>query len=379
MRILQLGRFWNDQHGGIERHVAMLSQGLAGAGADVTNLVASLDDTGSDEVLDGYRLIRAPSLGIVASTAMSPALVWRALQLYRQKPFDIVHLHLPDPLSHLVSLLLPRKIKRVITWHSDIVKQKKLLEMYQPWLGRLVHKADAIVAATQAHFSSSTQIPKDVDARKLRVIAYGIDHAALELTPAMEPRMREIRQLAGGKLLVYALGRHVYYKGFDVLIRAMRTVDGVLILGGDGLLRESLQAQAEQLGVAGKVLFQGRIPEDQLAAYFHACDVFCLPSVEQSEAFGLVQAEAMACGKPVVNTWLHNGVNEVSRDGETGLTVPVRDPVALAAALTRLAREPELRETLGRNAVLRARSEYSMVGMTSAHLALYRELLSTRR
>lgn len=191
--------------------------------------------------------------------------------------------------------------------------------------------------------------------------------------------MREIRQLAGGKLLVYALGRHVYYKGFDVLIRAMRTVDGVLILGGDGLLRESLQAQAEQLGVAGKVLFQGRIPEDQLAAYFHACDVFCLPSVEQSEAFGLVQAEAMACGKPVVNTWLHNGVNEVSRDGETGLTVPVRDPVALAAALTRLAREPELRETLGRNAALRARSEYSMAGMTSAHLALYRELLSTRR
>ena len=374
MRILQLGRFWNDQHGGIERHVALLSRGLAAQGADVTNLVASADLRGSDTDYEGYRLVQAPSFGKAASTAISPALVGKALAMHVQQAFDVIHLHLPDPLSHLVSMVMPGKAKRVITWHSDIVKQKHLLRLYEPWQRALLQRSDAVVAATHAHFATSSQIPADLPPTKLHVIPYGID--ASMLTHAAEQQIASIRAHACGKTLFFALGRHVYYKGFDVLLQAMRSVDGFLILGGDGEMRASLELQAQQIGVAGKVLFAGRIPEAELVAYFHACDVFCLPSVERSEAFGLVQLEAMACGKPVINTGLDNGVNEVSPDGETGLTVPVRDAQALGAAMNRLAQDPGLRELLGGRARQRALGHYSMSQMTERHMALYKGLLA---
>jgi glycosyltransferase involved in cell wall biosynthesis len=379
MRILQLGRFWNDEHGGIERHAALLSRGLAERGADVVNLVASPTTAASDEMHDGYRLVQASSFGTLASTAISPALVWRALALHRQQAFDIVHLHLPDPLSHVVSMLLPAKVRRVLTWHSDIVRQKSMLRLYGPWLRKLALQADAIVAATQAHFDTSSQIPPSVPRSRLHVIPYGLDYAPVAMTPAIAEQVETLRRQAGGRGLVFALGRHVYYKGFDVLIEAMRTFDGFLVIGGDGPLRPALEAQARQAGVADRVWFSGRIPEADLPSYFHACDVFCLPSVERSEAFGLVQLEAMACGKPVVNTWLHNGVNEVSRHEETGLTVPVRDAPALAGALARLAGDAELRKTLGARARQRALSQYSLAEMADRHLTLYRELLATRR
>ncbi|WP_298933038.1 glycosyltransferase [uncultured Ramlibacter sp.] len=379
MRILQLGRFWDDQHGGIERHAALLSRGLAASGAEVINLVAAAGRSGSDGPHDGYRLIQAPSLGKLAGTAMSPVLVLRALALHRERPFDIIHLHLPDPLSHLLSMLLPAGPKRVLTWHSDIVRQKGMLRLYAPWLRQLAGRADAIVAATQAHFDSSSQIPDTVPRERLHVIPYGLDYAPLELTAGTAALARELRGRANGRTMVFALGRHVYYKGFDVLIEAMRQVDGFLVLGGDGPLRPVLEARAKECAVSDRVWFSGRIPEAELGAYFHACDVFCLPAVERSEAFGLVQLEAMACGKPVVNTWLYNGVNEVSRDGETGLTVPVRDAPALSAALSRLATNTPLRDRLGQAARQRALRDYSLDEMTRRHLALYRELLSTRR
>ena len=107
---------------------------------------------------------------------------------------------------------------------------------------------------------------------------------------------------------MFALGRNVYHKGFKVLIEALQHTDTFLILGGDGPLRPQLEQQADALGVGDRVVFSGRIPEEDLAAYLDACDVFCLPSVEQSEAFRLVQLEAMACGKPAVCTQLNNGV-----------------------------------------------------------------------
>ena len=377
MRILQLGRFWNDQYGDIERHVALLSGQLAAEGVDVVTLVAARGLNGSDTMLDGYRLVQAPSFGTVAGVALSPALVRKAIALHREENFDIVHLHLPDPLSHLASLLLPAGIKRVITWHSDIVRQKGWLPFYLPALRRLASRADAMVTATPAHYTSSTQIPDALPASRRHVIAYGLDLQTLALTSRSRALSVKLKAKAGGKPLIFALGRHVYYKGFDILINAMRQVDAVLILGGDGRLRNDLEARAAQTGLAGKIWFSGRISDENLPAYFHACDVFCLPSVAQSEAFGLVQLEAMACGKPVVCSQLNNGVNFVNVDGQTGLAVPAGDAGALAAAINRLIADPALRERLGAQAQHRATTEYSLEAMAQRHLALYRSLLST--
>ena len=386
LRVLQFGRFNNaEQNGGIERHMQLLCEGLTALNVDVTYLVAgdSLSSKASEisTQFGIYDLVEAATFGTHFSTAASPMQVIKALMLHRKKPFDVVHLHLPNPLAHIASWLLPRSVKRVITWHSDIIKQKRLLAIYLPFLRRFVSSADAVIAATAAHFTSSTQIPADYPASKRHVITYGRDFSDLELTPSTTELCESLKANAKSASttghIIFALGRHVYYKGFDVLIEAMQHVDAQLILGGDGTLKAALQQQAERLGISHKVIFTGSIPEGDLAAYFNAGDVFCLPSVEQSEAFGLVQLEAMACSKPVVCTQLNNGVNVVNQAGVTGLAVPIRDAAALAEALNKLLNDDTLRTKLGQQAKAHAISGYSLSAMSNSHVALYHMLLST--
>jgi glycosyltransferase involved in cell wall biosynthesis len=386
LRVLQFGRFNNaEQNGGIERHMQLLCEGLTALEVDVTYLVAGdalrSKDSRIKTAAGSYRMVETATLGTYFSTAASPMQILKALAMHRKNPFDVVHLHFPNPLAHLASLLLPSSIKRVITWHSDIVRQKRLLALYLPFLKRVTLRADALVAATPAHFSSSTQIPDNLPTAKRHVIPYGRDFSDLLLTTASAELCATLKTKAkavsASGQIIFALGRHVYYKGFDVLLEAMQRVDAQLILGGDGPLKAELQQHAERLGVINKVTFTGSIEEIELAAYFNACDVFCLPSVEQSEAFGLVQLEAMACGKPVVCTQLNNGVNVVNQAGVTGLAVPVRDADALAQALNQLLNNHTLRSKLGQQAKAHALNGYSLTAMSSSHLALYQMLLST--
>lgn len=386
LRVLQFGRFWNDEHGGVERHVDLLCKSLVERGVEVVNLVASKDLQSHDEMVHGYRIVQAPSFGKAFSTAMSPAMIWRARQLHAEKPFDIFHFHFPDPLTHFVSMFLPRDVPRVITWHSDIVKQKKLLALYKPLLQREVLKADAIIAGTQANFDSSTQIPRSFPISRKRVIPFGLDYSNLVLTPRTDALRQSIRKKICDKAgvseadskVVFALGRHVSYKGFDVLIESMRFNQAQLLLGGDGPIRHELEALAIRLGLQHRVTFTGRISEEDLGAYFHAADVFCLSSVTVVEAFGLVQLEAMACGKPVVNTQLGNGVNVVNIDGLTGLTAPVGDAAALGECLNRVLVDDDLRETLGKQAFDRSQ-QYSLYSMVTSHELMYCELVSAAR
>ncbi len=386
LRVLQFGRFNNaEQNGGIERHMQLLCGGLTALDVDVTYLVAGdslrSKDSNISTATGSYRMVEAATFGTYFSTAASPMQILKALVMHRKEPFDVVHLHLPNPIAHLASLLLPASIKRVITWHSDIVRQKRLLALYLPFLRRVTLRADALVAATPAHYTSSTQIPVNLPAVKRHVIPYGRDFSDLALTPTTAELCASLKvkatSVSTSGHIIFALGRHVYYKGFDVLIEAIQHVDAHLILGGDGPLKAELQQQAERLGISHKVTFTGSIPEADLAAYFNACDLFCLPSVEQSEAFGLVQLEAMACGKPVVCTQLNNGVNVVNQAGVTGLAVPVRNATALAEALNTLLNDDALRSKLGQQAKAHAVSGYSLTAMSNSHVALYHMLLST--
>jgi rhamnosyl/mannosyltransferase len=177
---------------------------------------------------------------------------------------------------------------------------------------------------------------------------------------------------------VFALGRHVYYKGFEVLIEAMRDVDACLILGGEGPLTAALSAQAAALQVRDSVRFVGRIADDELPAYYHAAAIYCLPSLATSEAFGLVQVEAMACGRPIVNCRLANAVNEVAPDGICAVTVPPGDARAMAGALNRLLEDRELRVRLGEAGRQRVEQHFSMRAMIDATLTMYDEVLASR-
>lgn len=377
MRVLHFGKYWR-QDGGIETHVKTLCRGLAELGVEVVDLVSSMDKTASDFVVDSFRVVEAPTLGIHFSTSISPSMVAAARRLHKEKPVDVVHLHFPDPMSHLASMVLPKSIPRVISWHSDIVKQKQLLKLYRPWQYRQIMQAAAVIVPTAAHFSSSKQIPANYPLAKRHIIPYGLDYTQHTNTNAMAGTTEAIRQRAQGRFVVFALGRHVGYKGFDVLLEALQHTDAYLVLGGDGPLRGELQAQAQQLGIADRVWFSGRLSAADMAACYQACDVFCLPSVTPNEAFGLVQLEAMACGKPVICTHLNNGVNAVNPHGITGLTVPAKDARALAQAINTLKIDPALREKLGQQARSHALRNYSMLVMSDLHIQLYQDLLNTR-
>jgi rhamnosyl/mannosyltransferase len=372
IRVLTFGRYADANFGGLERYVFELARSLARE-VHYTNIVA---DRGAppDLALVG-ETIRARPWFSVSGTPVCPSMLWHARRAQRAAPFDIVHLQFPaDPIAHWAAASLPRSVKRVITWHSDVVRQRALLVGYRPFLNRLLHSADAIIAPTPAHLASSRQL-EPVKARGIfHIVPFGFDLQRFSARPALAD---ELRRRHAASLLVFALGRHVYYKGFEFLLRAMRDVPGAkLILGGEGPLTSRLQEVARDAAVSDRVVFAGRIPEADLPAYYHACDVFCLPSVEPAEAFGIVQIEAMAAGRPVVCCELHNGVTWVNRDGVTGIVVPPADSVALAQALRRLAADPRLRERLGVQARERALAEFTTDAMARGTLAVYRKVLT---
>jgi glycosyltransferase involved in cell wall biosynthesis len=176
--------------------------------------------------------------------------------------------------------------------------------------------------------------------------------------------------------VILAVGRLVYYKGMKFLIQAMSQIDATLVIIGEGPLRAELEREAAGNGTSGRVTFLGEI-DGNLASYYHACDVLALPSCERSEAFGLVQLEAMACGKPVVNTQIDSGVPYASLDGLTGLTVPPRSSEAMATALNRLLDNNELRMEMGRAARDRVVKEFGIRQMAARTLALYRTVVSS--
>jgi rhamnosyl/mannosyltransferase len=375
MRVLCFGRFCDDLPGGIQSHVLALLESLRND-VDFVNLVPSRDYAGGRFSLAGIPVIRTPGWNVDGSLSLSPELILEAWRQHRAKPFDIIHLHFPDPMSHLASMAIPAQIPRIITWHADIVRQRHLLKLYRPWQTRILRQARSIIVATADHLDASPTLSLPEIRARTRVIPFGIDP---ERFAAPSPQAARLRAAYPGKR-IFALGRHVTYKGFDILIQALARLDPDvrLLLGGEGPLTPSLKRLAVHLGLSDRVCFLGRVPESELPAYYQACDVFCLPSVTRAEAFGIVQLEAMAAGRPVVSTRLGNGVNFVNRDGETGLTVPPGDIESLAHALRILLTQDALRHELGTRAQKRVCCEFRKERMIGQTLALYREILESR-
>jgi rhamnosyl/mannosyltransferase len=361
LRILHVGKFYPPHRGGMESHVETLCRELA-ADADVEVLVSGSDRRTVRETVDGIPVTRIGTVATMSSASINPGMA-RAI---RESHADVVHFHHPNPTGVMSYLASGRRGPYVVTYHSDIIRQRVLGAVFSPVLHRFLRGARAILASSPDYARSSPVLRAHAD--RVRIVPFGIRAEAFETADAGE--VARLRALYGPRV-VLGVGRLVYYKGFDYLIRAMAAVDGRLVILGDGPLMARLRALAEQAGVADRVTLAGGVPD--LAPYYHAADVFALPAVARSEAFGLVQLEAMAAGLPVVNTRIDSGVPFVSRDGESGITVPPADVQALAGALGRLLDAPALRERLGRGARERVRAAFSLDRMVADTLALYHE------
>ena len=207
------------------------------------------------------------------------------------------------------------------------------------------------------------------------MIPYGV-HVD-EPSDAIARRADEIRQDAGRPIVLF-VGRLVAYKGVDVLLEALHGIDAVALLVGNGPQRAALVAKAGSLGLSNRVQFLGEVSGDELSALYRACDLFVLPSVTRQEAFGVVQIEAMAYGKPVVSTDLGTGVAWVNQHGETGLVVPPGSASALHDAISQVLADAPRRIALGRAGAERARAVFNVDRMIDSTLDLYRDVTQSR-
>lgn len=353
--------------GGIECHINALAQGTR-TRAEVEVLVSNRVFRTERTFVDGIRVTRVADLGRVASAAITPTYpAWLA-----GVDADILHFHLPNPTADLSYLLTKPKARVVVTYHSDIVRQSGALRFYAPFLRRFLKSAHRIIT-TSPNYLESSRFLKDVR-EKCRVIPLGIDASPFEMTPEIETRAGEIRAEHEGPLLLFC-GALRYYKGVRYLIEAMDGIDAKLLIIGGGPLLEREVHRVEEKGLADKVTFVGELPHDQIAPYMHAADMLILPSIQRSEAFGLVQLEAHACGKPVVSTALDSGVPFVNEHGRTGLVVPPKDPAALREAINELLASPDRRAEMGQYARERCLSEFSVKLMCDRVMDLYQEVI----
>ncbi|MBV9110974.1 MAG: glycosyltransferase [Gemmatimonadetes bacterium] len=364
LRVLHVGKFYPPHPGGMESHLELLCR-VTKAEVDLSVLVSADGRRTEREVRDGVPVTRIGTRFTASSASFNPGMA----REIRRADADVVHFHHPNPPAVLSYLAARPRGRLVVTYHSDIVRQRVLGPLFTPALHRFLRRAKAIIASSPQYAENSPVLRAHAD--RVRVIPFGID--AAELAQADPAEVEEIRRRFGPRI-VFAAGRLVYYKGFEYLVRAMRGVDGRLLIAGDGPLRGALERLAAELGLGDRVTLAGAVPD--LRPYYHAADVFALPSVARSEAFGIVQMEAMGCGLAVVNTALDTGVPFVSPDGVTGITVPPADPDALADALTRLLDDPALRARLGAAGRARVAGELSAETMARRTLDVYRAAAS---
>jgi glycosyltransferase involved in cell wall biosynthesis len=359
--------YYPETMGGIEQVIFQIAEGCACHGFESEVLYLSDRGAARNEVV-GHHLTHRSKLDLhVASTGFSLSAFKDFAELARQA--DIVHYHFPWPYMDLVHFASRLRKPTVVSYHSDIVKQKFLLKLYQPLMNRFLSSVDSIVASSPNYAQSSSVLTRFED--KVRIIPYGLDRETYP-TPSLA-KLEYWRGLLGSRFFLF-VGALRYYKGLDYLLEAAkRTQLPVVILGG-GHLEAELKAQAAQLGLSN-VHFLGGLPDEDKAALLQLCYAVVFPSHLRSESFGISLLEGAMYGKPMISCEIGSGTTFINIADETGLVVPPCDTVALAQAMMTLWQSPEQANQMGQRAMHRYEQIFSSRSMASAYADLYRELL----
>jgi glycosyltransferase involved in cell wall biosynthesis len=354
MRILQVNKLYYPWIGGVETATRDIARHFnARKGTSVVNLVCAPRGKRQCEMVDGVPTYRAGSWGMFLGMPIS----FDFFRLFRKlvREADVIILHHPFPPACVAYWMFGRKKKMVVWYHSDVVRQKIAKTPFLPFISFALRRAKYIFVSNRAIARTSRTLAPFQE--KCRVIYFGVDPERFRETELVRKRKEEIRAKYGTPL-VLAVGRLVYYKGYAYLLDAMKEVPAHLLIVGTGSFRRELEQKIADEGLGGKVAIID--PVADLVPYYYACDVFALPSCEPSEVFGIVQVEAMACGKPVVNTSLPTGVPEVSIDGITGRTVSPKDSAAFAGALREILSDKNEYRLFSKNALVEVRKRLTV-------------------
>jgi glycosyltransferase involved in cell wall biosynthesis len=366
LRVLHLGKFYSPVRGGMETALRTLCGGHNET-IQPRALVMNRARKTTHEVVEGVKVTRAASWVTVGAVAVAPTLpVWLA-----RAEADVIVIHEPNPMALLAYFIVRPKAPLIVWYHSEVIRPDRRYRMfYRPLLDFALRRVARVVVASPPMVDAPALAAL---AEKCTVITYGLEPERYLATAAISERATTLRQAGRGPLLLF-IGRLVPYKGLDILIQALVEVDAQLAIVGDGPRRAEIQARIAALGLGERVRVVGEVSDDERLAWLHACDALVLPSTTRQEAFGMVQLEAMMCGRPVVSTDLPTGVPWVNVNGMTGLVVAAGDVAALTTALQRIVGDEELRAAMGARARQRAATVFTADRMRSAAANLFREV-----
>lgn len=369
MRVLHFYKtYYPDSLGGIEQVIRQLCVGTSRLG--VTNQVLSLSRQKNlaPYVFEGTEVHRVPLDFEIASNACSLAAIGQLARMAREA--DVVHYHFPWPFMDLAHFMARVNKPSLVTYHSDIVRQKHLLRLYQPLKHRFLNSVDTIVATSPNYMASSAVLDRYRD--KTRVITYGLDR---DTYPEPAPELLDQwRARVGDKFFLF-VGVLRYYKGLHILLDAVEHLDYPVVIVGAGPIEQELKAHAARLGLS-HVHFVGALDDADKVALLKLCYAVAFPSHLRSEAFGISLLEGAMFGKPMISSEIGTGTTYINIDNETGLVVPPSSPQALAGAMRTLWDNPALAAEMGRRAAQRYRELFTSEQMAASYTALYRELVA---
>jgi glycosyltransferase involved in cell wall biosynthesis len=371
MRILHFYKtYYPDSVGGIEQVIRQMCVGTGRLG--VTNQVLSLSRETNLQPFEfeGHMVHRVPNNFEVASNAVSVQAIAQLARMAAEA--DVVHYHFPWPFMDLAHFLARVKKPAVVTYHSDIVRQKALLRLYQPLQHRFLQSVDAIVATSPNYLGSSTVLDRYRD--KTRVITFGLEKSSYPEPD--QARLDHWRAKVGPKFFLF-VGVLRYYKGLHILLDAVAGTDYPVVIVGAGPIEQELKDHAARLGLKN-VMFVGRVDELDKVALLKLCYAVAFPSHLRSEAFGISLLEGAMFGKPMISSEIGTGTTYINIDRQTGLVVPPSDPDALRTAMRTLWDDPQLAKEMGGRAEARYWQLFTAEQMADDYVSLYQELVARR-
>ena len=368
MRVVQINKLYFPVLGGVETHVKDVAEALSQDSLyNVSVLCCNESKEDIEEVINGVPVIKAATM----RHAFSMPISWSFIKKMRTLSADLLHFHLPNPLSVVAYLLTRPQGKVVVTWHSDITRQKLSLLFYRPFLRAFLKKADCIITTSQNLAEKSSFLP--AYSNKVHSVPLGLKVDAYKQTQSIQTLKKKIQEKHGPFVLF--VGRFVYYKGVMTLLAALNNTPIKVVCIGTGPLKDKMNTYIVEHNLQDNLDILGPQDHETLQAYFAACQYFVLPSTHKSEAFGIVQLEAMIQEKAVISTQLPTGVPYVNQHNQTGLIVEPGNTQDLRAALLTLWEDSKKCEVFGKAAKARVLSHFQQETMIARIQSIYHTVL----
>ena len=372
MRILHFYKTsFPDSMGGVEQVINQIARGAIKHGIQTDVLSLSPKRSHDAIEIDGYQVHRSKLNLQIASNSFSISAFGRFMKLAKQA--DVIHYHFPWPFMDLVHMLTRIKKPSLVTYHSDIVRQKFLLKIYQPLMNSFLKDMDCIVATSPNYLATSDTLVKNQ--KKVKLIPYGLDKSTYPVPTA--EKLAFWGERFGAKFFLF-VGVLRYYKGLHILLEAAKGTNYPIVIVGAGPIETELKNQAEETGLSN-VHFLGFSSDEDKAALLTLCYAVLFPSHLRSEAFGISLLEGAMYGKPLISSEIGTGTSFINISNETGIVVTPSDPVALRQAMDTLWQNPELAAEMGRKAEQRYWELFTADKMVASYVDLYRELVSNEK